>query len=184
VAKAALEAGADIINDISGGLLSNDQILDVVAQAGKSVVLMHMRGTPATMTSKTHTTYPTGVVKEVGDELLLRVQAAERAGIPRWRILLDPGIGFAKNLEQNLTLLRDLKVLRERKEFSGLSWVLGTSRKKFIGTITGRSEPRERLLGTAATVVASTAGGADIVRVHDVGEMREVVAMSDAMYRQ
>jgi 2-amino-4-hydroxy-6-hydroxymethyldihydropteridine diphosphokinase / dihydropteroate synthase len=184
VAKAALDAGADIINDVSGGLLSNDEILDVVAQAAKTVVLMHMRGTPATMTSITHTTYPTGFVKEVGDELVLRVNAAERAGIPRWRILLDPGIGFAKNLEQNLTLLRDLKALRERKEFSGLAWVLGTSRKKFIGTITGKSEPRGRVLGTAATVVASIAGGADVVRVHDVAEMREVVAMSDAIYRQ
>jgi 2-amino-4-hydroxy-6-hydroxymethyldihydropteridine diphosphokinase / dihydropteroate synthase len=181
VAKQAIEAGADIINDISGGQLSDNKLLKVVADARKSIVLMHMRGDPSTMNSKAH--YPSGVVEEVGKELKDRVNAASAAGIPRWRIILDPGIGFAKNGQQNLTLLRDLTRLRATPALEGYSWLLGTSRKAFIGRITDAKQPRERVMGTAATVTASIAGGADIVRVHDVEEMRQVAAMSDAIYR-
>jgi 2-amino-4-hydroxy-6-hydroxymethyldihydropteridine diphosphokinase / dihydropteroate synthase len=181
VAKQAIEAGAAIINDISGGQLSDDKLLKVVADQGKTIVLMHMRGDPSTMNSKA--SYPTGVVKEVGEELKDRVDAALAAGIPRWRIILDPGIGFAKNGQQNLILLRDLAKLRSTPGLEGYSWLLGTSRKAFIGRITGATQPRERVMGTAATVTASIAGGADIVRVHDVEEMRQVAAMSDAIYR-
>jgi 2-amino-4-hydroxy-6-hydroxymethyldihydropteridine diphosphokinase / dihydropteroate synthase len=180
VAKQAIEAGADIINDISGGQLSDDKLLKVVADARKSIVLMHMRGDPSTMNQKAN--YPSGVIEEVGKELKDRVNAALAAGIPRWRIILDPGIGFAKNAQQNLVLLRDLAKLRT-PGLEGYSWLLGTSRKAFIGRITGATQAKERVMGTAATVTASIAGGADIVRVHDVEEMRQVAAMSDAIYR-
>lgn len=181
VAKEALAAGADIINDISGGTLSGGEMLSVVAEARKTIVLMHMRGGPLTMNSLA--VYPRGVVDEVAEELLDRVREAEKAGIPRWRIILDPGIGFAKLTRHNLLLLRNLDKLRATPGLAGLPWVFGTSRKKFIGTITGVNEAAERVMGTAATVTASIAGGADIVRVHDVAEMAQVARMSDAIYR-
>ncbi len=181
VAKEALAAGADIINDISGGTLSGGEMLSVVAEAKKTIVLMHMRGSPLTMNS--FAVYPRGVVVEVAEELLDRVNEAEKAGIPRWRIVLDPGIGFAKLMRHNLLLLRNLDKLCAYPGLAGLAWLLGTSRKKFIGTITGVTEPAERMMGTAATITASIAGGADIVRVHDVPEMAHVVKVSDAIYR-
>ena len=181
VAKEALAAGADIINDISGGTMSNGEMLSVVAEANKTIVLMHMRGDPQTMNS--HANYPKGVVSEVGKELAQRVIEAEDAGIPRWRIILDPGIGFAKKMQHNLLLLQNLSTLRAHPDLAGLPWLLGTSRKKFIGTITGVDEAAKRVMGTAATITSSIAGGADIVRVHDVARMAEVVKMSDAIYR-
>ena len=181
VAKEALAAGADIINDISGGTMSGGEMLSVVAEAEKTIVLMHMRGTPVSMNS--YAVYPRGVVTEVAEELLERVNEAEEAGIPRWRMILDPGIGFAKLLRHNLLLLRNLSNLRATPGLAGLPWLLGTSRKKFIGTITEVDNPAERVMGTAATVTASIAGGAGIVRVHDVAEMAQVAKVSDAIYR-
>ena len=182
VAKEALAAGADIINDISGGTLSNNEILKVVAEAGKTIVLMHMRGDPTSMNQLAK--YPQGVVATVAEELRVCVDAALSAGIPPWRIVLDPGIGFAKNMNHNLTLLNRLADLRASALLAGYPWLLGTSRKGFIGKITGVENASERVMGTAATVTASVAGGADIVRVHDVRAMAEVVRMSDAIYRQ
>lgn len=181
VAKAAIEAGADIINDISAGTLDED-MLPTVAKLGKTICLMHMRGTPATM--KKLTNYePEGLIPSIANHLLERVNAAEEAGIRRWRIILDPGIGFAKTGKQNLEILRRIDELRDWPGLQGFPWLLGSSRKTFIGTITGVSEPRERIWGTAATVVAAVQGGADIVRVHDVREMAQVVRMSDAIWR-
>ena len=129
------------------------------------------------------TDYPDGVVEGVAKELLERVRDAERAGIPRWRIVLDPGIGFAKTQAQNLELLRNLDTLRRYPGLQNFPWLVGTSRKGFIGKITGVSAAAERGWGTAATVTTSVAGGADIVRVHDVSEMTQVVKMADAMHR-
>ena len=184
VAREAVAAGADIINDISAGVLDQD-MLPTVAKLGKTIVLMHMRGDPHTMTELT--SYPYGVVDGVAQELAQRVQAALDAGIPPWRIILDPGVGFAKNQGQNLELLRRLAELREYcttfPQLSGLPWLLGTSRKGFVGKITETPDPAQRQMGTAATVTASIAGGADIVRVHDVAEMAQVVKMADAIYR-
>lgn len=182
VAKEAIAAGADIINDISGGELSRSEMLSVVAETGKTIVLMHMRGDPSTMNDKAH--YPSGVVRQVAEELSMRVDAALKAGIPRWRIILDPGIGFAKREQHNLVLLRDLAKLRSISSLAGYPWLVGTSRKKFIGSITGVQDPADRVMGTAATVTASIAGGADIVRVHDIAEMAKVAKMSDAIYRR
>lgn len=182
VAEAAVQAGAHIVNDISAGLL-DPEMLPTVARLGCTVCLMHMRGTPATMANKENCTYPDGLIPTVAHELLDRIQAAEAAGIRRWRIMLDPGIGFAKTQEQNLELLRRQGELRDWPGLQGLPWLLGSSRKGFIGKITGVKEARERTWGTAATVTAAVQGGADVVRVHDVDEMTKVVKMSDAIWR-
>lgn len=180
VARGAVAAGADIINDVSGGMLDLQMLL-VIADLQVTVVLMHMRGTPETMNDMTD--YPEGVVIGVAKELLERLKDAERAAIPRWRIILDPGLGFAKTQAQNLELLRDLKLLRNYPGLHNYPWLVGTSRKGFIGKITRVSMAAERGWGTAATVTTSIAGGADIVRVHDVPEMVQVAKMADAMYR-
>jgi 2-amino-4-hydroxy-6-hydroxymethyldihydropteridine diphosphokinase/dihydropteroate synthase len=185
VARHTLLAGADIINDVSAGLL-DDRMLSTVAELGKTIILMHMRGDPHTMTRLTN--YPDGVVNGVARELSQRVEAALVAGIPPWRIILDPGLGFAKNQEQNLELLRSLQQLREGIEHSSTlrnyPWLMGPSRKGFVGSITEVAEAAKRGYGTAATVTASIEGGADIVRVHDVNEMVEVSKMADAIYRR
>jgi len=180
VAEAAVIEGADIVNDISAGLL-DPAMLSTVAKLGTTVCLMHMRGTPATMNNLTE--YPNGLIPTIAKELLERVAAAEAAGIRRWRIILDPGIGFAKTSDQNLEILRRFEELRDWPGLEGLPWLLGSSRKKFIGKITGVSAPRDRIWGTAATVVAAVQGGADIVRVHDVKAMGQVVKMADAIWR-
>jgi 2-amino-4-hydroxy-6-hydroxymethyldihydropteridine diphosphokinase/dihydropteroate synthase len=180
VASAAITAGADIINDVSAGTMDPD-MLPTVARLGCTVVLMHMRGTPATMSALA--SYPGGLIPTVAAELLDRVAAAEAAGVRRWRIILDPGIGFAKTQEHNLSLLRELKQLREWPGLGSFPWLVGTSRKAFVGRITGVEEARERTWGTAAAVSAAVAGGADVVRVHDVEEMEKVVAVADAVWR-
>ncbi|KAL1632372.1 trifunctional dihydropteroate synthetase [Neofusicoccum ribis] len=180
VAAAAIAAGAHVINDVSAGLL-DPALLPTVARLGCTVCLMHMRGTPDTMTKLTH--YPSGVLAGIAAELGDRVRAAEDAGVRRWRMILDPGIGFAKTLDQNLEILRRAGELRDVPAFRGLPWLLGSSRKGFVGKITDVKEPRDRVLGTAATVVAAVQGGADIVRVHDVPQMVEAVKMADAIWR-
>ncbi|RVX68648.1 hypothetical protein B0A52_07075 [Exophiala mesophila] len=186
VARESIRAGADIINDVSAGAL-DDRMLATVAELGKTIILMHMRGNPQTMT--TLTDYPEGVVSGVRQELAQRVRDALAAGIYPWRIILDPGIGFAKDEGQNLELLRHLHDLRSPPldgidDLSNFAWLVGTSRKGFIGKITDISEPDQRQYGTAATVMASIAGGADMVRVHDIYPMVQVVRMSDAIYRR
>lgn len=180
VAEAAINAGADLINDVSAGQL-DPAMLPTIAKLGCSCILMHMRGTPKTMMR--FTKYPDGVIAGVGNELLARVREAERAGIRRWRIILDPGIGFAKTEAQNIEMLRRFNELRDFDGLRGYPWVVGASRKGFIGKITGVKEASERKWGTAACVVAAVRGGADIVRVHDVEEMGQVVGMADAIWR-
>lgn len=181
VAEEACKAGADIINDVSAGLLDPD-MLSTIARTGKSAILMHMRGTPDTMTKLTD--YPNGVIKDVGTELADRIAAAEEAGIRRWRIILDPGLGFAKSQPEDLTILRELQRLRTGIEgLEYLPWLMGPSRKRFVGSITGVTKASERTWGTATTVTASVVGGADIVRVHDVKEMWQVAKVADAIYR-
>lgn len=182
VAEKAIQAGAHVINDISGGLLDVD-MLPTVGRLGCTVCLMHMRGTPATMTSAENCSYPESLIPTIAKELLDRVRAAEEAGIRRWRIVLDPGIGFAKTTEQNLEILRRMGELRSWPGLVGFPWLLGSSRKGFVGKITGVKDARERTWGTAATVAAAVQGGADVVRVHDVDEMVKVTKMSDAIWR-
>jgi len=188
VAEAAIGAGAHIINDISAGML-DPEMLPTIARLGCSVILMHMRGTPETMMSKENTTYHGDLVHSILAEIQTRVQAAEAAGIRRWRMILDPGIGFAKNQSQNLEILRRFNEFQSHSAepfshlFRGMPWMIGTSRKAFIGHVTDVPEPRDRTWGTAATVTAAVRGGVDIVRVHDVNEMVKVVRMADAIYR-
>lgn len=180
VASAAIEAGANIVNDVSAGQMDPD-MLPTIAHLGCTCILMHMRGTPETMGSLTH--YPQGVIRGVGEELHSRVQEAQMAGIPRWRIILDPGIGFAKTQKQNLEILRRFAILRNRRTLRGIPWVVGASRKGFIGKITGVEDADQRQFGTAAAVTAAIRGGADIVRVHDTREMSQVAKMADAIWR-
>ena len=186
VAREAVLAGADIVNDVSAGLM-DDRMLSTVAELGKTIILMHMRGDSHTMTRLTE--YPEGVIEGVASELFERIQAASKAGIPPWRIILDPGLGFAKDQEQNLELLHNLESLRttgtdSRLSLEKYSWLMGPSRKGFIGKITQAEKASERSYGTAAAVTASIAGGADIIRVHDVTEMVQVSKMADAIYRR
>ncbi len=180
VAEAAITAGANIVNDVSAGRMDAN-MLPTMARLGCTVILMHMRGTPENMTSQT--AYPAGVVEGVAAELQERIHEAESAGIRRWRIILDPGIGFAKNQAQNLELLRRFGELRDFEGLAGLPWVVGVSRKGFIGKITGVARPSGRAWGTASAVTAAIQGGADIVRVHDVEEMAQVAKMADAIWR-
>ena len=180
VAEAAILNGADIVNDVSAGTL-DIKMLPTIANLGCTYVAMHMRGNPATMTRLNQ--YPKGVIHGIAEELLIRVEAAERAGIWKWRLILDPGIGFAKDLVQNLEILRRLGELRQWPGLEGFPWLIGTSKKAFIGRITGVQHAHERIWGTAATICTAVQGGADIVRVHDVNEMRQVTKMADAIWR-
>lgn len=180
VAEAAVKAGANVVNDVSAGQM-DAEMLRTVARLGSTVCLMHMRGTPANMNKLAD--YPDGLIETIAKELVERVAAAEEAGIRRWRIILDPGLGFAKLGMQNIDVLRHLDVLRNWPGLQGLPWLVGSSRKKFIGHLTGVPTPKERIWGTAATVAAAVQGGADIVRVHDVREMAQVVTTADAIWR-
>jgi dihydropteroate synthase len=170
-ARAALAAGAEVVNDISGAGL-DPRILGVAANAGAQIVLGHLRGEPATMMDAIafH-----DVVAEVGDELAARIEAARAAGCRR--IWGDPGIGFGKALEHNVALLRALPALGARL---GVPLLVGVSRKAFIGKLTGKP-PAERAFGTAAAVTAAVLRGAAAVRVHDVGAMRDVVRVAEAL---
>jgi dihydropteroate synthase len=170
-AEAALAAGATIVNDISGGLLDPD-ILSVAAKAKATVVLGHLRGTPATMMDSIRFA---DVLREVAGELTDRVAAARGAGCDD--IWADPGLGFGKRGEHNLALLRELPALVAAV---GTPVMIGASRKAFIGQLTGKP-PTERLFGTAAAVTAAVLGGAAAVRVHDVAEMVDVVRVAQAI---
>jgi dihydropteroate synthase len=166
VAKAALDAEAAMINDITA--LSDERIGRLAAEQNVPVVLMHMQGTPQTMQIEPR--YD-DVVGEVLQFLLNRAKRAEQFGIPKDRIFIDPGIGFGKTLEHNLLILRSIRKFVE----TGYRVLVGTSRKSFIGKLTGKEKPSERIFGTAATVALCVAAGVSIVRVHDVGKMMEVV---------
>jgi dihydropteroate synthase len=170
VAKAALDAGAAMINDITA--LGDERMGTLAAKYGVPVVLMHMKGTPATMQNEPK--YD-DVVGEVRVFLLDRAKKAEKSGIPKERIFIDPGIGFGKTIEHNILILKNIG----RFVDSGYRVLVGTSRKAFIGRITGKENPAERIFGTAATVALCAAAGVSIVRVHDVVEMADVVSMTE-----
>jgi dihydropteroate synthase len=170
-ARAALDAGATIVNDVSGGAL-DPGILEVAAKAGAAVVLGHLRGQPATMMAKVHFE---DVVAEVIAELGERIAAARAAGCHE--IWADPGIGFGKTLEHNLRLLASLAEIRARP---GVPIMVGVSRKRFIGDLTGQPVG-ERAFGSAGAVAAAVLGGAAAVRVHDVREMGDVVKVAEAI---
>lgn len=175
VARKALEAGASIVNDISGLRFSPD-MARTAADYGAAVVIMHIKGTPKNM--QQNPVYA-DVVDEVRQYLEEGVELAVMAGVDRERIMIDPGIGFGKNLVHNLEILNRLDEFRG----AGRPVVLGTSRKKFIGTVLDIPVPEDRGYGTASTVALGIARGAAIVRVHDVAAMTQVARMADAIVR-
>jgi dihydropteroate synthase len=172
VAQAAIEAGASIINDITA--LADEDMAKLAAGKQVPVVLMHMQGTPQTMQAGPH--YD-DVVREVSDFLEKRARVAEAAGVAQERIFIDPGIGFGKTTEHNLLLLNHLDRLCDL----GYRVLLGASRKRFIGQLTGREDPADRIFGTAATTAIAVAKGASIIRVHDVAETVDIVKVSNAI---
>ncbi len=175
VARAAVDAGAALVNDVSAGAL-DPQLYPTVAELGVPYVLMHMQGTPRTMQQDPR--YD-DVVAEVFDHLAAQLEQLSDAGVARDRVVLDPGIGFGKTLEHNLALLRHLRELTSL----GRPLLVGASRKTFIGTITGVTDPADRLEGSVAAAVTASLGGARIVRVHDVRETVRSLAVADAVRR-
>ena len=171
VARAALDAGAAMVNDVRG--LADPELRRVVAAAGVPVVLMHMRGTPRDMRDRA--TYR-DLLAEVRDELALAIARAEADGVARERVVVDPGIGFAKTAEQSVELLARLPELAAL----GRPLYVGPSRKSFIGALTG-APPEDRLAGTIAAVTAAVLGGATFVRVHDVAAARQAVRVAAAL---
>jgi dihydropteroate synthase len=175
VAKAALDAGASIINDITA--LADERMTQLAAERQVPVVLMHIQGTPRTM--QIEPKYD-DVVGEVLTFLLDRVKRAEQFGIPKERIFIDPGIGFGKTVEHNLKLLANIDKFVD----TGYRVLVGPSRKGFIGKLTGKENPAERIFGTAAAVALCTAAGVSIIRVHDIAEMLEVVKVTNALCKE
>jgi dihydropteroate synthase len=172
VAKAALDAGAAMINDITA--LADERMGQLAAGHKVPIVLMHMQGTPQTM--QIEPKYD-DVVGKVLDFLLDRAKKAQSFGIDESGIFIDPGIGFGKTLEHNLLLLRNIG----RFVATGYHVLVGASRKSFIGKITGKENPADRIFGTAATVALCAAAGVSIVRVHDVAEMVDVIKVTNAI---
>lgn len=167
VAESAIDAGADIVNDVSA-LQHDAGMAGVCARRGAAVILMHMRGTPETMQASP---VYADVVAEVAACLRERIDAAVAAGIARERIIVDPGIGFGKSLEHNLELLRNIPALRAL----GVPLLIGPSRKAFLGAILHEPHPANRDVGTAAVVAHCALAGVHVVRVHNVRMMRQVV---------
>jgi dihydropteroate synthase len=173
VARRALDLGAVLVNDVSAG--RDPAMLPLVAERGAGIVLMHMRGEPATMQQAP--AYA-DVVGEVEAFLLARAEAAARAGVPKDRILIDPGIGFGKRLPHNLALLAAVPRLASH----GWPVLVGVSRKSFLGELTGRAAG-ERRDGTTAAVALAAFHGAAVVRVHDVPPARDAVEVARAYRR-
>ena len=176
IARRALKAGARLFNDVSALTYDPDSMTVArdYAAAGGAICLMHALGDPKTMQRDPR--YD-DVVREVRDYLAARVAACEAAGIPRTAILVDPGIGFGKTLEHNLTLLRNLAALRE----IGCRILLGASRKGFIGTLSGEKDAARRAPGSIAVALHGAQQGADILRVHDVRETAQALAVDIAL---
>ncbi len=175
VAKAAIAAGADMLNDVSAGRFDSD-MLPLVGRLQVPIFLMHMQGEPRTM--QVHPKYH-DVVNDVKHFLNDAIFVAKACGIPKHLIAIDPGIGFGKTLEHNLKLLKNLRAFQE----IGLPLLLGVSRKSFIGKLCDRPDPSDRLFGTIAACSACIAGGADILRVHDPQEIADACRVSDAIFR-
>jgi dihydropteroate synthase len=175
VAKAAVDAGADMVNDISGGTFDS-AMFSTVAKLNVPLVLMHIRGNPQTMQQMTD--YE-DVIEEISNFLSKQITAAITAGIKREKIIIDPGIGFAKNKKQNVEIFRRLSELRKLN----CPILVGPSRKSFIGKILNQPDPKARVWGTAAACCGAIFNGADILRVHDVEQMRDVAMVADALMR-
>ncbi|PSS29475.1 Dihydropteroate synthase [Actinidia chinensis var. chinensis] len=187
VALEAVGKGAHIVNDVSGGQLDS-KMLSVVAGLKVPYVAMHMRGDPSTMQNSENLQYD-NVCKQVASELYSRVRAAELLGIPAWRIVIDPGIGFSKNTEHNLDILMGLSTIRAEMATKSLGLshapiMIGPSRKRFLGDVCARPVAVERDPATVASVTAGVLGGANIVRVHNIRENMDAVKLCDAMLKR
>ncbi|KAH6574356.1 hypothetical protein BASA50_000760 [Batrachochytrium salamandrivorans] len=181
VALAAVASGADFINDVSGGT-KDPLMLDTMAKSQLPVCLMHMRGEPKSMMGMTE--YSGGVIENIRSSISTLVENALAAGIYRWNIMIDPGIGFAKTLDQNYEVLRRLPDIVDPKSMlNGFPILIGPSRKAFIGKTIDEIVPEKRGWGTAAACSAAVAGGACIMRVHDIKEMRDVLQVADKCFR-
>lgn len=172
IAAACVEAGASILNDVSG--FRDRAMIQVAAGCDAGVIVMHMLGDPQTMQEEPH--YD-DVVVEVGGYLMAQATTLQAAGVARERIAIDPGIGFGKTLAHNLELLQRLPELAAL----GFPLVLGVSRKRFIGAITGAEEPLDRLGGSVAAALFSASHGADVLRVHDVAITVQALAVAEAL---
>ena len=174
VARRALDSGASIVNDITG-FESDHEMVYVIREFNAKVVLMHIKGTPQTMQNSPK--YG-NLIQEIKEELRRIIDKAISNGIKKENIIIDPGIGFGKTLEHNLEILNRLSEFKEL----GMPVLVGPSRKSFIGKITG-AEPHNRVFGTAGAVAIAIENGADIVRVHDVKEIKQAVMVADAIIR-
>ena len=174
VARLALENGASMVNDITG-MESDQKMIGVVREFDAKVVLMHIKGAPQTM--QDNPVYG-DLLQEIKEKLRAIIEKAAALGVKKENMIVDPGIGFGKTLEHNLRILNRLF---EFKEF-GLPVLVGPSRKSFIGKLTG-AEPDKRIFGTIASVAIAIKNGADIIRVHDVKEIKQAVLVSDAITR-
>jgi dihydropteroate synthase len=175
VAREAIDAGAAIVNDVTA--LGDPAMAGIAAGSGAGLILMHMRGAPRTMQDAPHYDDLLGEIREF---LIERRALAEAAGVPRERIVLDPGIGFGKTTAHNVELLHRLAELAAL----GSPLLVGVSRKRFIGAVTGVENPAERLAGSLAAAVAARSAGAVLIRAHDVRATREALAVADAILRQ
>jgi dihydropteroate synthase len=173
VAEAAADAGAEILNDVTG-LRNDPRLADVARRRKLGLILMHMRGTPRTMQKRP---FAREVIRDLTAGLRHSVTQALKAGVSRSQIVVDPGIGFGKSHEQNCEIIQQLPVLAKL----GYPLMLGTSRKSFLGAALKPSDGNGRVWGTAATVAASVLQGAHIVRVHDVVEMARVARVADVL---
>ena len=174
VAKGALDAGANLINDISAGLDDDDEILALAARQNIPIILMHRQGTPKTMQDNP---YYEDAVLDILDEINGRVEAAMAAGIPKQNIAIDPGIGFGKRKQDNLELLANLDQLVA----TGFPVLLGTSRKRFMGSICQIDDPRQLVTATAVTTALGVMAGVKLFRVHDVRENRQALDVAWAI---
>ncbi|KAL3823993.1 hypothetical protein ACJIZ3_020022 [Penstemon smallii] len=187
VALEAVKKGAHLINDVSGGNLDSN-MHSTVASLKVPYIAMHMRGDPSTMQNHENLRY-NNICADVASELYVRIRDAELSGIPAWRIIIDPGIGFSKNTEQNLDILVGLESIRSEIGRRSLAvahapMLIGPSRKRFLGEICDRPLAVERDPATMACVTAGALGGANIVRVHNVRDSRDAVKICDAMLQR
>ncbi len=173
VARKAIAAGADIVNDISA-LSFDPRMVDVAAQSGVPVVLQHIKGTPRNM--QTNPSYD-DVIEEMTQFFVERIGFATKHGIEEGNIIIDPGIGFGKRLQDNLRIIRELRRFKEL----GRPVLIGTSMKSFLGQIAGSDRMEDRVEGTLASVAVSISNGADMVRVHDVAKTKRVVQFMRAL---
>lgn len=201
VAEESIKLGCDIINDISGGSF-DEEMYDVIAKYDVTYIINHTRGNISNMNSLTDYQGTENdsieifdpketIINEIGKELSDKISLMYTKGIKRWQLILDPGLGFAKGLHENLNIIRNLPHFKEYQQlkqdryisFKYIPVLVGPSRKKFIGTITKKQTAVERLNGTSASITASIGFGSDIVRVHDYKEMKDVCLMGDAIYK-